>query len=108
MQILPSPELSPFIRHYLFLNKESMDTCKLRLFSDGSTGIVFYSGLPLTLNTHHPLPTAFAYGQITDFKDIICHGPVALFIVVFRPDGFHRLSGLPATAIKDKVIPLAD
>lgn len=107
MQLPPSIGLSHFIKHYLFLNKEDKAPCALRLFADGNTGFVFYTGQQLTLN-NNPLPHAFVYGQIADFKDIVCHGPVSLFIVVFRPDGFNRLFNLPASECKDKVIPLSD
>jgi len=119
MQFLPSIELSGYIRHYLFLHQESSETRRLRLFSDGNTGLVFHSGPGLTLDTQplphahpnpiaQPLPNAFLYGQITDYQDISCNGPADLFIVVFHPDGLHRLLNIRAVDIKDKVIPFSD
>ena len=107
MQILPSIGLSHLIRHYLFLNKEAQSPCDLRLFSDGNTGIVFSTGSSLTLNAQ-TLPDAFLYGQISDYKDIGCHAPADLFIIVFRPDAFHRLFNIPADELKDKILPLTD
>jgi AraC-like DNA-binding protein len=107
MQILPSIGLSHLIRHYLFLNKGSHAPGKLRLFSDGNTGIVFSTSGSLTLNTQ-PLPDAFLYGQISDYKDIGCHGPAELFIIVFRPDAFHRLFNIAGDELKDKILPLTD
>ncbi|HET6766327.1 MAG TPA: DUF6597 domain-containing transcriptional factor, partial [Chitinophagaceae bacterium] len=41
MQLLPTKELLPFIKHYLFLESKGNDLKKLRLFSDGNMGIVF-------------------------------------------------------------------
>jgi AraC-like DNA-binding protein len=107
MQIPASIELSHLIRHYLFLNRETYTPCKLRLFSDGNTGIAFSTSGSLMLNAQ-PLPDAFLYGQLSDYKDIGCHAPAELFIIVFRPDAFHRLFNIPADELKDKILPLTD
>jgi AraC-like DNA-binding protein len=107
MQIPASIKLSGIIRHYLSLDGESSDLYRLRLFSDGNTSIVFNASSNLTLDGQL-LPDAFIYGQITAYKNIDCHGEVHLFIVVFRPDGFNRLFGLPASELKDKVVSFTD
>jgi AraC-like DNA-binding protein len=107
MQIPPSIELSGLIKHYLFLDKENPTPCVLRLFSDGNTGMVSYTGQNLSLNSQ-PLPDTFLYGQITGYKDILCQGPANLFIIVFHPDAFHRLFSIPGGELKDKVLPLTD
>lgn len=107
MQIPSSIGLSGFIKHYLFLNKETHAPCHLRLFSDGNTGIVFSTSGSLTLNAQ-PLPNAFLYGQISDYKDIGCYAPAELFIIVFRPDAFYRLFNFPAGELKDRILPLTD
>ena len=107
MQILPSIDISGFVRHYLFLEGEGVAVHRLRLFPDGNTGIVVNTASPLTLEGQL-LPDAFLYGQITEFKDIYCHGPARLFVVVVRPDGFNRLFGLDASELKDRVVVLGD
>jgi len=107
MQIAPSIQFSGFFRHYLFLEGEGAVLHRLRLFPDCNTGIVFNFSSPLNLDGQL-LPDAFAYGQITEYKDIDCHGPARLFVVVVRPDGFNRLLGLPAGELRDKVVSLAD
>lgn len=107
MQVPPSIELSGFIRHYLFLNIEGNSTGKLRLFSDGSSGIVLNSYPTLFLDSL-PLPAAFCYGQITEYKEISCQGPAQLVIIVFHPQGLNRLLNVPASELIDKVIPLTD
>jgi len=106
MQIAPSIQFSGFVRHYLFLEGEGAILHRLRLFPDCNTGIVFNFSSPLTLDGR-VLPDAFVYGQITEYKDIECHGPARLFVVVVRPDGFNRLLGLPAGDLRDRVISLA-
>ena len=113
MQILPSKELLPFIKHYLFLENEGKSIKKLRLFSDGNTGIVFSfrghliadapSNTPL--NT---LPNAFVYGQISAFKDLYLAGETALIIVVFQPSGVHQLLGIPADELRDTIVSTED
>jgi len=107
MQVPPSIELSGFIRHYLFLNIAGISSGKLRLFSDGSSGIVFNSGPTLFLDSL-PLPAAFCYGQITKYKEISFEGNARLIIIVFHPHGLNHLLHVPASELNDKVIPLTD
>src|SRR5882757_313711 len=107
MQVPPSIELSGFIRHYLFLNIAGNYNRKLRLFSDGSSGIVLNSYQTLFLDSL-PLPAAFCYGQITEYKEIFCQGPAQLIIIVFHPHGLNHLLNVPASELNDKVIPLTD
>ena len=107
MQVPPSIELSGLIRHYLFLNIEGNSSGKLRLFSDGNSGIVISSSPTLFLDSL-PLPAAFCYGQITEYKEISCQGAAQLVIIVFHPHGLNCLLNVPASELNDKVIPLAD
>ena len=107
MQLPPSIKLSGFIRHYLFLSGENPVMHRLRLFPDGNTGIVFNLSSNLTLD-NRSLPEAFIYGQISGYRDIDCHGPAHLFIIVVQPDGFNRLLGVSAKELKDKVVSLTD
>lgn len=105
MQISPSTDLSGVVRHYLLLNLQGPSAQKLRLFSDGSIGIVFNSCCHLTMNSL-PLPEAFFYGQITEYKDIECQGPGQLIVVVLQPDGLRHLADLPAGELRNKAIPV--
>jgi len=113
MQILPSKELLPFIKHYLFLESRSSNIKKLRLFSDGNTGIVFSPNNNLTLGQKdnflsERLPNSFLYGQITEFKDIFLLNHAILIIVVFQPNGINKLLGIPANEIQDLIIRTED
>ncbi|MBC9913851.1 helix-turn-helix domain-containing protein [Chitinophaga varians] len=107
MQVSPSSDLSGFIRHYLFLNIAGNHSRKLRLFSDGSSGIVLASHQTLFLDAL-PLPAAFCYGQITEYKEICCQGDARLIIIVFHPHGLYRLLNVPASELNDKIISLSD
>jgi AraC-like DNA-binding protein len=109
MQILPSKELLPYIKHYLFLKSEGEIIKKLRLFTDGNTGIVFTFKNNLISNfKNHELPEylpdSFIYGQLTDFKDIFLPGEIDLIIAVFQPPGINQLTGIPADKLSDYII----
>lgn len=101
MQVLPSISLRPFIRHYLFI--ENPVRTPIRFFSDGNPGIVFCNGEIIVDQEY--LPAAFAYGQITRYKDLYYSG--SLLIVVFRPYGLHALTGIPATELNDQFVDLS-
>ena len=75
MQVSPPKELAQYIKHYLFLDNEATAIQKLRLFSDGNTGLVFslksklISGLD-NYEVKNYLPASFIYGQLDGFKEI--------------------------------------
>jgi AraC-like DNA-binding protein len=106
MQILPTQELLPYIKHYLFIESEGHCIKKFRLFSDGNTGMVFcfknrlISGLP----ANNKLPYSFIYGQISEYKDLFLADEASLVIVVFQPFGISRLLGVSANEVKDKIV----
>lgn len=108
MQISPTKELSPYIKHYLFLESEELASKKLRLFSDGNTGMVMTFGSNLISNNHgnkpSNCPNSFLYGQISAFKDLYLLGKVSLIIVVFQPFGINHLLGISGHEIRDSII----
>jgi AraC-like DNA-binding protein len=112
MQIKPSKALSGFIKHYLILENNASVLSSLRLFSDGNTGVVFSADGTLATaflnNQIGNLPDAFVYGQISGYRDIICRGRAALFIVVFHPDGLKQLLNMPASETRDQIVPFKD
>lgn len=113
MQVLPQKELAPYIKHYLFLDNTATAIQKLRLFSDGNTGVVFSlkSKLISGINEYEAkeyLPASFLYGQLNGFKDIYSDNEITLIIVVFQPNGIHQLLGIPANEFQDAIIPVED
>lgn len=109
MQVSPSEELSPYIKHYLFLDNAATDVQKLRLFSDGNTGVVFSFKSKLiseisNYEVKNYLPNSFLYGQLNGFKDIYSNDEIALIIVVFQPNGIHQLLGIPANEFLDAIV----
>lgn len=109
MQVLPSKELSLYIKHYLFLDNKETTIQKLRLFSDGNMAVVFSlkSKLISDINNHeikNYLPGSFLYGQLNGFKDIYSDNEIALVIVVFQPNGINQLLQIPANEFQDSII----
>jgi AraC-like DNA-binding protein len=105
MQIAPSKELMPYIRHFLFLESFEQENKQLRLFADGNTALVLSSYQNLFSNdTNVSLPGSFFYGQVSGFKNINAIGKMSLVIVVFQPYGIKQLFGIPAKEMRDKII----
>ncbi|OCA73845.1 DUF6597 domain-containing transcriptional factor [Chryseobacterium arthrosphaerae] len=60
MQISPPKHLAPFIRHYIFLENPEKAGKNLRLFTDGSTGLILSGGMDLYSSTSDGrIPSAF-------------------------------------------------
>lgn len=113
MQVSPPKELAPYIKHYLFLDNVATDIQKLRLFSDGNTGVVFSLKSKLIsgfsdYKVKSYLPDSFLYGQLNGFKDIYSDNAITLIIVVFQPNGIHQLLGIPANEFQDSIIDIHD
>jgi AraC-like DNA-binding protein len=113
MQVSPPKELAPYIKHYLFLDSNETAIQKLRLFSDGNTGVVFClkSKLISGINNYevkHYLPHSFLYGQLDGFKDLYSDNEISLVIVVFQPNGIHQMLGIPANEFRDSIIAVDD
>jgi AraC-like DNA-binding protein len=108
MQLLPTGKLSGVIKHYLFLHNTNTEGRKLRLFSDGNSGIGFtLKGRLFSNSTSFDyLPGSFLYGQISEFRDIYALGEMSMIIAVFHPDGLHKLLGLPGYELFDRILDL--
>lgn len=109
MQLLPSADLQPYIKHYLFLASATDSLKQLRLFSDGHAGMVFcLSDSPIFIDQAKPLPPSFLYGQVDAFKDLYIQHQFSMVAVVFQPDGLFNLLGIAAHELWDSIIPLPD
>lgn len=106
MQLLPAPALLPSIRHYLFIRHSFESVQKLRLFSDGSTGLVFSFNSLLQDDRGDRLPATFIYGQIREYKTVYASGITNLIIVVFQPYGMSSLLGIPASELSNQIVEL--
>lgn len=113
MQIAPIKELVLYIKHYLFLESESdFNFKKLRLFSDGNTGMVFTFATNFYVNNSDTkifkYPDSFLYGQISAFKDLFLTKNTKIIIVVFQPYGINHLLGIPAIELRDEITSITE
>jgi AraC-like DNA-binding protein len=106
MQIISSPNLIPYIKHYLFLDLINIDNGLFRTFADGNTGIVFSIGSGALYRDGIKLPKVFCYGQITDYRELQTIGSLKLIIAVFRPFGMSKILNTSAGELKNKIIDL--
>src|SRR5579859_4107942 len=100
MQVPPIPKLSQLVRHFLILESPGGEKTIHRLIPDGNPCIVFSYG-----GGFEGFPASFVYGQVTRPHPLVSTGPIGAFIVVLRPYGLRLLSGLPAHAFTDRVLP---
>lgn len=110
MQIPPKKELAYFVKHYLWVESTSRSIQKLRLFSDGNTGLAF-SFSKGSFQEEHQTPKSrkvILYGQIGNHIDFSVRGDLSLLIVVFKPFGISHLSGIPANELTNQLIPAED
>lgn len=112
MQVSPSKELAPYIKHYLFLDNDDSAIQKFRLFSDGNNGIVFSLKSKLISSINNDvkeyLPDSFLYGQLSSFKDIYSDNEFSLIIVVFQPCGMNQLLQIPANEFQNSILNIDD
>lgn len=109
MQISPPKHLAPFIRHYIFLENPEKAGKNLRLFTDGSTGLILSDGMDLYSNTSNDrIPSAFFYGALHSYKDFCSKGSFSLIAVVFQPYFLNILLQAPAKEARNQVIAVED
>ncbi|RXM51335.1 MULTISPECIES: DUF6597 domain-containing transcriptional factor [unclassified Chryseobacterium] len=109
MQISPPKHLAPFIRHYIFLENNEKDIKNVRLFTDGSSGLILS---PKTnLFPHHSeehIPTSFFYGTLNSYKDFYTKGNFSFIAVVFQPYFLNILLKTSAKEVKNQIISVED
>ncbi|PIF45830.1 AraC-like DNA-binding protein [Chryseobacterium sp. 52] len=109
MQIAPPKHLSSYIRHFIFLENAGDDCKNLRLFTDGSTGLILSDSQNLyTGVSENPVPSSFFYGQPGKFKDFTAKGSFSMIAVVFQPYFFNILLNISAKEAKDQIISAED
>ncbi|MGH1517341.1 helix-turn-helix domain-containing protein [Chryseobacterium sp. JK1] len=108
MQISPPKHLSPFIRHYIFL-ENSKEISNVRLFTDGSTGLILSGDMNLySSGSEDHMPLSFFYGTLSSYKDFYSKGAFSLVAVVFQPYFLNILVKASAKEVKDSIISVED
>lgn len=110
MQVLPDNEIAHVIKHYLFMESDSMAAGQIRLFADGHTGLVFsLENKLITGKNGKALPCSFLYGQVNSHRDIFTsQAGLSIIIAVLQPAGATLLTGIPAQHLKENIIDAAD
>lgn len=109
MQISPPKHLAPYIRHYIFLENSGEDMRSLRLFTDGSSGLILsgdmnlYSGI-----SEDRMPLSFFYGTLNGYKDFSSKGKFSLIAVVFQPYFLNILLKTSAKDIRNQIVSVED
>jgi AraC-like DNA-binding protein len=109
MQISPPEHLAPFIRHYIFLENNEKDIKNVRLFTDGSSGLILSANA--NLFSHHSeeqIPTSFFYGTLNSYKDFYTKGNFSFIAVVFQPYFLNMLLKTSAKEVKNQIISVED
>ncbi|WP_114820121.1 helix-turn-helix domain-containing protein [Chryseobacterium sp. KLBC 52] len=109
MQISPPKHLAPYIRHYIFLENSQEDIKSLRLFTDGSSGLILsgdmnlYSGI-----SEDQMPFSFFYGTLNGYRDFFSKGKFSLMAIVFQPYFLNILLKTSAKEIRNQIISVED
>lgn len=105
MQIKPPKHLSSYIRHYIFLEHSEYERKNLRLFTDGSTGLILSGSRNLyAAVSNDQVPSSFFYGHPAGYKDFITEGPFSMIAVVFQPYFFKVLLNISAKELENQII----
>ncbi|TZF98550.1 helix-turn-helix transcriptional regulator (plasmid) [Chryseobacterium panacisoli] len=109
MQISPPKHLAPFIRHYIFLENSEKAIKNLRLFTDGSSGLILsgdmnlYSGI-----SEDRMPLSFFYGTLNGYKDFSSKGKFSLIAIVFQPYFLTILLKTSAKELRNQIVSVED
>lgn len=108
MQISPPKHLASYIKHYIFLENSEEDIKRLRLFTDGNTGLILSGNINLQDLSGNDLPLSFFYGQLTKYKDLITNGSFSLIAVVFQPYFLNILLRISAKEVQNQIVSVED
>lgn len=109
MQISPPKHLASFIRHYILLENSRENMKSLRLFTDGSSGLILSGNMKLySAISKERMPLSFFYGALNGYKDFSSKGKFSLIAVVFQPYFLNILLKTSAKDIHNQIISVED
>ncbi|CAM3022780.1 AraC family transcriptional regulator [Chryseobacterium flavum] len=109
MQISPPKHLAAYIRHYIFLENSREDIRSLRLFTDGSSGLILSGDINLCSGiSNYRMPLSFFYGALNGYKDFLSKGRFSLIAVVFQPYFLNILLKTSAKETRNQIISVED
>lgn len=109
MQISPPKHLAAFIRHYIFLENSDKGTKNVRLFTDGSSGLILSGSMNLhSQYSGEGMPSSFFYGTLNHYKDFHSKGAFSMMAVVFQPYFLNLLLRTSAKETRNQIIAVED
>lgn len=120
INVYPAPEaLKAYVQYFWSANRVGEDMAELEItsFVNGASGILFqhHNGNSAFVSRtavagqgsrNETLPSAYAYGQLTQPNLILAKGSYSVTGVIVKPHAWHALFGLSATELTERRIKL--
>lgn len=117
INVYPAPEvLQDYVEYFWSANRVGEDAAELEItsFVNGASGILFqhHNGNSVFASSAgdksqtETLPSAYAYGQLTQPNLILAKGSYSVTGVIVKPHAWHVLFGLSATELTERRIEL--
>jgi len=111
-ELSPSQLLSAYVRKYWFLEGISDNGTNVeRILPDGCTELIIHYGQPFRKidgNKQKQQETAFVFGQLDRFIDLIPEKNIGVMGVRFHPWGLNQFIKIPAANLKGEAVSLKD
>jgi len=106
--ILPSPQLTYFIKNYWFLETSLQDKNPVqRIIPNGCISLVFHRGEQmLSLSDNNLQSRSFISGQSNNYSDLLQTGKVNMICIAFRPLGAKAFLDLHFDEINNLEVPI--
>lgn len=104
--ILPSKELSPYVKNYWFLSAEAVNQVQ-EIIPTGTINLFIHRGNPLSLHENEVLlPDMFISGQVTDCYKLIQSGVTDMICIAFHAYGARMFFNESMHTLKGQFISL--
>lgn len=94
--INPTALLSPYVKHYWFLESRDVSGVAERTIPTGTIHLIFHKGSRMYSSLEKEWqPRSFICGQTTDYRDLTSTGNVNMIAVVFYPHTANAFFSIP-------------
>lgn len=94
--IKPSPLLTPYVKHYWFLEIDEITSSPQRVTPIGSVDLIFHrGGRMFSVYENDMQPRAFISGQSREFTDIVPTDRTDMICISFKPQGARAFFSMP-------------
>jgi len=110
MTSAPSASLSGIVKQYWAMEAchDSSEGHVQRIIPTGLSDLIFYkSSTPKCSDSKRDyIGNIVVSGQQSSYYDLLICGELSLFAIILTPAGFTRLTGIPASELRDNSVPL--